>query len=250
MGLRWILGIMLLLTGALSISNAVAEDGLSKAQGDAILEELKSIKQLLIKIEDQDSNKAAKRGGARPTEARVGTEGSYSMGSEDAPVTLVEFTDFQCPYCKRFHDIVLPELKEKYIESGKLRYVSRDLPLSMHKNARSAAMAGRCAGEQGKFWEFRDVMFVNARNLEQDSILGYAKDMGLEMTTFQTCVESNKYLQQVNKDASDARQAGFTGTPSFVLGKTDDAFVNGIAIIGAKSFAFMEEKIKIIISSE
>lgn len=219
----------------------VDAEPLTSEQGDAILKELKEIKALLQNMERQKRTQPARQ---RPVRARVKAEGSFYLGDKKAPLTLVEFTDFQCPFCKRFHESVFPELKKKYIDSGKLRYVSRDFPLRIHANALLAANAGRCAGEQGKFWELRDVLFAHGRNLGQEAIVGYARALPLNIGQFQHCLEGRKYSRSIKNDISDANAAGLTGTPSFVLGKTaNDGFVDGAVIIGAKSFPYMENKI-------
>jgi protein-disulfide isomerase len=220
----------------------IAAEPLTSEQGDAILKELKEIKTLLQNMAQQNRTKPARQ---RPTKARVKAEGSFYVGNKNAPLTLVEFTDFQCPFCRRFHEAVFPELKKKYIDSGKLRYVSRDLPLRIHANALLAANAGRCAGEQDKFWELRDAMFAHSRNLKQEAIVGYAKNLSLNMGQFQRCLEARKYNPNISKDINAAKTAGLTGTPSFVLGKTGaDGYVDGMVIIGAKSLPYMESKIK------
>jgi protein-disulfide isomerase len=138
-------------------------EGMTRDQADAILNELKSIHQLLL-------NSPATRAAAAPAPAAltsdkvkmsVGT-GWYSMGRDDAPVTVVEFTDYQCPFCRKFESDSFTQLKKEYIDTGKVRFVSRDLPLDFHPNAPGAAMATRCAGDQGKFWELRNAMMLEA----------------------------------------------------------------------------------------
>jgi len=241
--------LVLLCSSFLLGSTASFAEALTSEQGDAILLELKGMKKLLQQMVDQNKNQR-KPARKKPVKAKVGTQGGYVLGQDDAPVTLVEYTDFQCPFCRRFHDQVFPGLKKKYIDTGKLRYISRDLPLSFHKYANTAALAGRCAGEQNSFWEFRHILFENSKKLGRKNIDGYAQKMGLDMGRFKTCVDSKKYQIEVNRDVSDAHAAGFTGTPSFVLGATGDGRkVDGIAIVGAKSLAFMEAKIKEILSN-
>jgi protein-disulfide isomerase len=237
-----ILVVLMVLTGMPFSSSIAVAEPMSAEQGEAILKELKEIKGLLQDMAKQPRGKPTSR---RPTEARVEIAGAYSLGRDDAPLTMVEFTDFQCPYCKRFHDVVFPELKRKYIDTGKLRYVSRDLPLEFHADAMFAANAGRCAGEQNKFWGLRDALFANARNLKPDAILGYAKALSMDMTRFQRCLDTKKYNAAIAKDIRDANAAGFTGTPSFVIGKSDaDGVVDGVAVVGAKPFPYIEDKIK------
>jgi protein-disulfide isomerase len=124
------------------------EEGITKQQADEILNELRQIRELL----EKQTGAAPQQAGEQITKAKVSTEGAYSIGSKDAPLTMVEFTDFQCPFCERFHTSTFADLKRDYIDTGKLRFVSRDLPLDFHPNAMQAAEAGRCAGEQGQYW--------------------------------------------------------------------------------------------------
>ena len=243
-----ILVVLIMLAGTSFSSSVVVAEPMSAEQGEAILKELKEIKGLLRDMAKQPRAKPTRR---RPTEARVNIEGAFSLGRDNAPLTMVEFTDFQCPYCKRFHDVVFPELKRKYIDTGKLRYISRDLPLGFHADAMFAANAGRCAGEQNKFWSLRDALFANARNLKPDAIMGYAKALSMDMKQFQRCIDTKKYNAEIAKDIRDANAAGFTGTPSFVIGRNDaDGVVDGVAVVGAKPFPYIEDKIKEVSEQE
>jgi protein-disulfide isomerase len=216
----------------------VAAEGLSKEQGDAILQELRAIRELL-----QNQQKANSRP-RKPTSARVKIGDNPSLGQVDAPVTMVEFTDYQCPYCKRFHDSTFKKLREKYIDTGKMRYVSMDLPLSFHQQARPAAHAARCAADQDKFWEMRTTLFHNSRALGKDALLGYAGDLSLDTQAFQACMEDKRHERVINQSIQIARGAGFTGTPSFVIGKNINGQVSGAVLIGAKSLAEFENQIQ------
>src|SRR5690348_16641353 len=131
---------------AILLPLGAAEKGITKQQADEILDELRQIRQLLEK--QQNANAQPEQ----PTRAKVATAGAFAIGSQNEPVTMVEFTDFQCPFCYRFHVNTFNELKKNFIDTGKVRFVSRDLPLDFHPNAMQAAQAGRCAGEQGQFW--------------------------------------------------------------------------------------------------
>jgi len=215
----------------------VAAEGLTREQGDAILQELRSIRELL-----QKQQKPARP--RKPTSARVSIGDSPALGQDDAPVTMVEFTDYQCPYCKRFHDSTFKKLQEKYIDTGKLRYVSMDLPLSFHQQARPAAHAARCAAEQDSFWQMRTTLFSNPRALGKDALIGYAADLSLDTQAFQACLEDKRHEQGISRDIKIARGAGFTGTPSFVIGKNVGGQVSGAVLIGAKSLAEFENQIE------
>jgi protein-disulfide isomerase len=227
-------------------------EGMTRDQADAILNELKSIHQLL-------SNPPATRAAAAAPAAPAPTEhvkmsvgaGWYSMGRDDAPVTMVEFTDYQCPFCRSFETASFAQLKKEYIDTGKVRFVSRDLPLVFHPNAPSAAMAARCAGDQHKFWEMRDAMMLDtATDLGPASILKYGEKTNLNMTAFNTCLSDKKYTEAIKKDAADAGTLGISGTPSFVIGKTDKTEIAGVRIVGAVPYAVFDSTIKDLLANK
>jgi protein-disulfide isomerase len=228
-------------------------EGMTKDQADAILNELRQIRQLL---ERQQATAAAQL--ARPATApasdkvkmSVGT-GWYSMGRDDAPVTMVEFTDYQCPFCRRFEADSFAQLKKDYIDTGKVRFVSRDLPLEFHPNAPAAAVAARCAGEQHKFWEMRDAMMLDtATDLGPDSILKYGQKTNLDMTAFSACLKDKKFTEAIKKDTADAGTLGISGTPSFVIGKTDKSEIAGVRIVGAVPYPVFDSAIKDLLATK
>ena len=130
--------------------------------------------------------------------------GVAMLGSKDAPLTIVEYTDYQCPFCQRFHVTAFAELKKNYIDAGKVRFYSKDMPLDFHPNAMRAAQAARCAGEQGQFWTLRDVMGANPGKLDMDNILAFATDLKMDAKKLRACVESDKYKNA--EEAGDALQ--------------------------------------------
>ena len=213
--------------------------GISRQQGDAILRELRSIRKLLQEQKAPSKAKVRKR----PVAAKIKLGEHPYLGSIEAPVTMVEFTDYQCPYCKRFHDNTFPKLKEKYIDTGKLRYIAMDLPLRFHPQAKPAANAALCAKEQNKFWPFREVLFKNPRKLGRNDLLGYARNLSMDVKAFEQCIDQNRYAATIRQTTQLANGAGFTGTPSFVIGKNAKGLVDGAALIGAKPLAEFESQI-------
>lgn len=154
----------------------------------------------------------------------VPTEGSYAIGPEDAPITIVEFSDFQCPFCKRWHEEVYKPLFAAY--PGKIKLIYRHLPLtSIHPEAFSAAEASMCAGEQGAFWEFHDKLFAGDE-LGSGVYTQYAQDLNLDAASFEACMTDQKYQAQVQADSDFALNLGVNSTPTF--------FINGLAIVGAQ----------------
>jgi protein-disulfide isomerase len=227
---------------ALLLPLAAADKGITREQADEILKELRQIRELLEK--QGASAPQPGPGQQQITKANVSIEGAYAIGSKDAPVTMVEFTDFQCPFCQQFHVQTFAQLKKNYIDTGKLRFVSRDLPLDFHPNALQAAQAGRCAGELGQFWAMRDRMNSNPDKLDMASLAEFALDLKLNVTNFRSCIESGKYKNAIRSDSQTAEKIGANGTPSFVLGKSTPEGVEGELIIGAMPYEVFDQKIK------
>jgi protein-disulfide isomerase len=211
------------------VTDAVAA---SEDKMDAILLELKAIRQVLEKIEQQGGRTAQRP--SKPTTAKVSIKGKHAMGAADAPVTVVEFADYQCPFCLRFTKTTFPTLKQKYIETGKVRWVALNLPLPFHKDARKAAQAAHCAGEQDKFWEMREVLFKNPKKLNVENLPAHAEGLSLDMEAFNACLQSDRHLDEIDQDAKDAKAVRLTGTPSFIVGKTASDEISGQVVIGAQ----------------
>ena len=221
--------------------------GISQEQADSIVTELKQIRQLLEKEQVQLARvMAPQQPGPPPPPEKVQMSignGWYAIGSTDAPVTLVEFADYQCPYCKRFHTDAYAELKKTYIDTGKLRFVSRDLPLEFHPFALKAAEAVRCAGDQNKYWELRDSLYANAAPPNEEVIKKSVESLSLDEKGFQACMDSDKYKADVQKDASEAATLQISGTPTFVLAKSAKDKLDGIRMIGAQPFSAFQSAI-------
>lgn len=157
-------------------------------------------------------------------------------GDKNAPVTIVEFSDYECPFCEKFYTQTYGQIKEKYIDTGKVNLVYRDFPLNFHKNAQKAAEAAECAGEQGKYYEMHDALFENGVTGGVDSYKEYAVDIGLDTNAFNTCLDTGQMANEVKKDMSDGQKAGVRGTPAF--------FIDGKLVSGAQPFSVFEQKIE------
>jgi protein-disulfide isomerase len=166
------------------------------------------------------------------------------LGSKDAPLTMVEFTDYQCPFCRQFYTSTFADLKKNYIDTGKLRFYSRDLPLDFHPDAMRAAQAGRCAAEQGQFWKMRDAMAANPGKLDMENLVADAGGLKMDVRAFRVCVESEKNKNAVQTDVLEAMKIGADGTPSFVVGKSTPEGVDGELIIGALPYETFDQKLK------
>ncbi len=228
-----------------TISSAdTPKPAINQEQADAILLELKEIRRVLEKIEQKEVAPQAKVA-RRPSTATVTiNKDRPALGSADAPVTVVEFTDYQCPFCKRFTQSTFTYPKRDFIDTGKVRWVVRDMPLNFHTNARKAGQAVHCANEQGKFWEMRDVLFRNSTKLGDADLKNYAQMVGLDVTAFDSCLASDRYLAEIDKDSAEAKRVQITGTPSFVVGKSGGNKLSGKLIIGAQPLNVFAAEIK------
>ena len=186
---------------------------------------------------------------AEPQRITVPLGDGPMIGSPSAPLVLVEFTDFQCGFCKRFHDTTMPELIKQYVDTGKLRIRYRNLPLDFHTNAGPAALAALCAGEQGKFKPMRDKLFVNTAALSYANFEKAAEELKLDVAAWKRCYEAKTFDAQIKQDMQDAAAAGITGTPSFVLGRPTDKMVSGVKIVGAQPFANFDAEIKKLLAT-
>lgn len=169
------------------------------------------------------------------------------LGNKNAPVTIIEFSDYQCPFCRSFWKDSLPQIKKEFIDTGKARFVYRDFALSAHPMAIPSAQAAECADDQGKYWEMHDKIFSEQGKLGQGTVTyavsdlkKWAIEIGLNAVKFNGCLDSGKYKAEVDKDFADGSAAGVTGTPSL--------FINGRLVVGAQPFAsfkaVIEEELK------
>jgi len=157
-------------------------------------------------------------------------------GDKNAPVTIVEWSDFECPFCTRFYQNTLGQIDEQYIKTGKVKLVYRDFPLGFHKNAQKAAEAAECADEQNKFWEMHDKLFDNGVSGGVSSFKQFASELDLDTSKFNDCLDSGKMADEVKKDLSDGSAAGIRGTPGFII--------NGQLVSGAQPFEAFKQVIE------
>ncbi len=162
---------------------------------------------------------------------------------------MVEFTDLQCPYCRQYVTVTFAQLKKDWIDTGKLRYISRDFPLDFHPQAMPAARAARCAGEQGKFWDMRLILMSNANLLSPDYITRTAGDLKLDAKGFAACISSTRFDAAIQADLLEGGRIGISGTPTFVLGKTSGTSLEGPMIVGALPYTQFDAKLKELLAS-
>lgn len=187
-----------------------------------------------------------------PGPVKVSLDDDPVLGSKDAKVTLVEFSDYECPFCKRHFDQTLPQLKKDYIDAGKVKLVYRDFPLSFHDPmATTEAIAANCAREQGgdaTYFKYHDEIFKrttsNGNGLTKDDLYKITDDLNLNSSNFKACLDSEKYKDEVQKDITDGSRAGVSGTPGFIVGKTTSGSeIEGIKIVGAQPFSSFKTQI-------
>ncbi len=163
------------------------------------------------------------------------------LGSADSPITIIEFSDYQCPYCRQWHVEVFPKLLEKY--GDKIRFVYRDFPLySIHPAAEAAAQAANCAGEQKRYWEFSEFLYANQGSLNQPTYEKIAQDLKLNLDNFKQCIAEDRYKKEIEADATFAGELGVRSTPTF--------FINGLAVVGAQPFEVFEQVIDMELAGE
>ncbi len=241
----------LLLLGALVLLAPAPALSQTADQLEALRGEVEKLKQGQKAILDQLSEIQGLLQGRRTresfSETEIGVAGAPALGQADAKVTLVEFSDYQCPFCRRHMRQTMPRLIKAYVETGKLRYVFRDFPIgSLHPAAFEAALGARCAGEQGKYWELHDRFFANPKAAAIRDWPAHAEALGLDLAGLQACLEDERYKPQVRKDMADGRRAGVRGTPTFFLGLTKPGAATFKAtrkLVGAQPYARFKEAI-------
>ncbi|QQR83736.1 DsbA family protein [Candidatus Peregrinibacteria bacterium] len=185
----------------------------------------------------QDQEEAARTGGGAPVEG-VSVDDDAVHGDKNAPVTLIEFSDYQCPYCQKFFTGALPQIVQNYIDTGKVKLVYRDFPLGFHENARPSAIAAECfreqKGDEGYF-QYHNLLFANINALGSDNLKKWAVDLGADANQFNACLDGEKYGSEVDKDIKEGMAYGVSGTPAF--------FVNGRFISGAQPFEVFQRVI-------
>jgi len=185
--------------------------------------------------QDQQNQDINKDNSNNESDVLAASEDDHIRGKKDAPVTIVEYSDFECPYCQSYHPTLKKALEEY---PDKVRWVYRHFPLDrIHSQATPAAEASECAAEQGKFWEFADTLFSNQGQLGEDFYVQAAQDLNLNTDQFENCVTSRKYKEEVQQDFQSGQEVGVTGTPG--------SFVNGIEVRGgAVSYPQLQTKIE------
>ena len=174
---------------------------------------------------------------------------SNSAGDPTAPITITEYSDYQCPYCKKFSDETEKQLVDKFVAGGQVRFIYRSFGLFIGPESQASAEATYCAGDQGKFWQFHDILFANhtgenVGDYTTKKLQAFAKTLGLDMDAFNSCMNSSKYAERVTQDGIDGRAAGIKATPSFVLTYIVNGQVKTKLIEGAQPLSVFQTEIE------
>ncbi len=198
-------------------------------------QEINTLKKDLAAIKQQ----LASAGSLQPTgpkTVKLNTE--ITLGDPDAKLAIIEFTDYQRPYCARHNQSVLPAIKKQLIETGKAKYAMYDFPLGFHAQAKPAAIAARCAGEQGKYWQMHDVLFKRQRELGPNLFQSAARNLTLDEAAFSDCLRDPVVAATVDSNFDYGGQLGVSGTPKFFVGKVKDNVMTDVIVInGAQGFS-------------
>jgi protein-disulfide isomerase len=238
---------VLSLPGASYPASAIAESA-----DDPVLSAIEELKkgQAEIKSELAEIRKLVTPPPPQPAIEKLQTPAGLGSvaprGNQSARVTIIEFSDYQCPYCKRHVDQTMPRLLDDYVKKGTVRYAFRDYPLAaIHPLASKAAEAARCAGDQGKYWEMHDRLFASQKDLQPEKLPGHAQAIGIDVGKFRACLDDSRHAAAVQQDLEAGGQLGAQGTPMFVVGLSDGNQVkDGVIIHGAQSIAVFKAEIE------
>ncbi len=170
-------------------------------------------------------------------ESEIDINSAFSLGSDDAKVAIIEFTDYQCPFCRKHTEKTFPVIKNQLIDTGRVKYFVKDFPLGFHGLAKSAAVAARCAGEQGKYWEMHDLVFDRQQQLNQASFSAFADRLSLNIDQFKECSVASTALEGIEADINDGKSMGVQGTPAFFVGRIRHSrLVDAKALYGTQGY--------------
>jgi len=204
---------------------------------DAMAKDIAEIKKLLEPLRPPPP--------VKPVEGRLDTHGAPERGNAEAKVAIVEFSDFQCPFCKRHVDTTVPQIDKDYISTGKVRYVFMDFPLeAIHPMAFKAAEASHCAEEQQHFWEMHDRMFANQDTLAPEQLVAHAKALGMDGQKFKTCLDSGKYAERVKTSVTEGEKFDVGATPAVLLGVVENGEIQASRLLlGALPYSAFKQEI-------
>ena len=245
---------LLLTAGLISISSAASKPNQDEltALKDQVAQLNAQQQQILASL---DELKKMMRGPTQPAlkpPPTMSLNGEIYKGEASAKVAIIEYADFQCPFCRRFESQVYPNLRDSYIRTGKLKYYHRDMPLAFHQGAMPAARAVHCASEQGKFWEMHDSLLGDAASLTPADIDQRAGQLGLNVSKLDQCISSDRFADIIQRSISEASAMQVSGTPTFIIGTLDaDGNVMSVkkTVVGASPFEAFKAAIDPLLAS-
>jgi protein-disulfide isomerase len=242
-----------LVVGAILASSPVAVAQVSREEFEALKGEIETLKRQLQEV----IRALRSRGVAAPEAFRpltVSVDGGAVYGKTDAKVTIVEFSDYQCPFCARYSNETFPQIAREYVQTGQVKYVFHDFPIaSIHPQAFKAHEAVHCAGEQAKRGEMHERVFANQQAMTEADLNGHAQALGLDAARFQKCLASGVYAATIRKGLEEGQKSGVTGTPTFFLGLTEEnsPTVKAVRrIVGAHPYSAFKAAIDDLLSSK
>lgn len=237
-------GMIIVLTVAIAVSAFFAGSYITSLESDKITQS--DLNAAISRLESKITNSPQSLSQPNTQPIRVSIDDDPMKGDPNAPITIIEFSDYECPFCGRFYANTLPLIEENYINTGKINFVYRDFPIqSIHPNALPAALAAECADDQNSFWQFHDMIFENKSTWEKldgeklfNEFGQYAVVLGLNIEEFNSCLESNKHLNEIRSDLQDGQSYGVSGTPGFFIGNDNSGYIK---VSGAKPYPIFEE---------
>jgi len=198
----------------------------------------KEIKILKTDVQSLKENTVKKKTKKKSKQAEIDLRHGFPMGKETANYAVVEFTDYQCPFCLKHSKKTFPLIKQQYIDTGKIKYFIKDFPLDFHSQAKNASISSLCAGQQGYFWEMHELIFDNNKKLSEELFVQFAVQIKLDISSFKKCLSSTEAKQIVDNNISEGELIGVRGTPAFFVGKIkDNKLIDIRALYGAQSFS-------------
>lgn len=247
----WSIGAVLLALAAVGLAYQGLRSDMStrfaalEKELDSVRAEVRDLREQLNAADDEEDDGEQNDTAVRNANTvRINVNGYPVLGNPKASLVMVEFTDFQCPYCARYHANTFPTLKRAYIDSQRMRYVSVDFPLDFHSLAFKAAEAAHCGDEQGQYWPVFSKLFQTSPRIDMPDLMRIAGDLQLNTANFKRCLEGGTMESKVRRGLGQAAALGIDGTPTFVIGRAEGAVVRGRLVVGAYPTEVFEQLIR------
>lgn len=206
---------------------------------DEIFTQMSEMRKEIQQLKDKVAGLEQKQQAQQPKATPIAIKGSekMSLGKKEATIGIVEFSDYECPYCAKHYKNVLPKLREQYIDKGRVKYVMKDYPLEFHAHAKKASLAARCAGEQGQYWEMHNAIF-DGQGIASDELINKIADQNkMNLTALHKCLDDPAQLANIEADIALGNKLGVNGTPAFLVGIVkDNQLINYQKLSGVQSF--------------